>query len=46
MMAAAVLGSLLRSWALGKSPVARGYADLDRMVDLVFAGPASRSPSA
>jgi TetR/AcrR family transcriptional regulator, cholesterol catabolism regulator len=43
MMAAAVLGSLLRSWALGKSPIARVYADLDRMVDLVFAGPARRT---
>jgi TetR/AcrR family transcriptional regulator, cholesterol catabolism regulator len=43
MTAAAVLGSLLRSWALGKSPIARVYADLDRVVDLVFAGPARRT---
>jgi AcrR family transcriptional regulator len=39
-MTTALLGSLLRSWSLGKTPVTRVYAELDRAVDLVFREPA------
>jgi TetR/AcrR family transcriptional regulator, cholesterol catabolism regulator len=35
------LGSLLRSWSLGKIPIARVYADLDRAVDVIFREPAA-----
>ncbi len=38
-LASALLGSLLRSWSLGKAPIARVYRELDRAVDLIFAGP-------
>lgn len=37
-----LLGSLLRSWSMGKTPIARVYAELDRAVDLVFRTPAPR----
>lgn len=38
-----LLGSLLRSWSMGKTPIARVYAELDRAVDLVFRVPAPRT---
>lgn len=40
-MASALLGSLLRSWSLGKAPIGRVYRELDRAVDLIFTGPTS-----
>lgn len=40
-----LLGSLLRSWSMGKTPIARVYAELDRAVDLVFRVPAPRTPT-
>jgi AcrR family transcriptional regulator len=40
MLASALLGALLRSWSLGRTPIARVYAEVDRAVDLVFRGPA------
>jgi len=38
-LTSSLLGSLLRSWSLGKSPIARVYAELDRAVDLIFREP-------
>jgi AcrR family transcriptional regulator len=35
----ALLGAQLRSWSLGRSPLSRVYAELDRAVDLVFREP-------
>jgi len=40
-LTSSLLGSLLRSWSLGKIPIARVYAELDRAVDLVFRAPAA-----
>jgi AcrR family transcriptional regulator len=41
----ALLGSLLRSWSMGKTPIDRVYAEVDRAVDLLFRPPASASSS-
>lgn len=38
-MTSSLLGSLLRSWSLGKTPITRVYAELDRAVDLIFREP-------
>lgn len=39
-LTSSLLGSLLRSWSIGKTPISRVYADLDRAVDLIFRTPA------
>ena len=39
-LTSSLLGSLLRSWSMGKTPISRVYADLDRAVDLIFREPA------
>jgi AcrR family transcriptional regulator len=39
--ASAVLGSLLRGWAHGRSTIADVHADIDRFVDVVFGVPRS-----
>ncbi len=39
-LTSSLLGSLLRSWSLGKAPITRVYAELDRAVDLIFREPA------
>jgi len=39
-LTSSLLGSLLRSWSLGKTPITRVYAELDRAVDLIFREPA------
>jgi AcrR family transcriptional regulator len=38
-LCSSLLGSLLRSWSLGKTPIARVYADLDRALDVIFRDP-------
>jgi len=38
-LASSLLGSLLRSWSIGKIPIARVYGDLDAAIDLVFREP-------
>jgi AcrR family transcriptional regulator len=38
-LTSSLLGSLLRSWSLGKTPIARVYAELDVAVDLIFREP-------
>lgn len=43
-LTSSLLGSLLRGWSLGKTPITRVYADLDRAVDLIFRVPALRQP--
>ena len=40
----ALLGALLRSWSMGRSPIARVYSEVDRSVDLIFRVPASNPP--
>ena len=47
-VSSAVLGSLLRSWSRGATSMADVYTEIDRVVDLVFAGPRLRTtaPSA
>lgn len=42
MLLSSLLGSLLRSWSMGKAPISRVYAELDRAVDLVFRAPLPR----
>lgn len=43
-LTSSLLGSLLRSWSLGKTPITRVYAELDRAVDLIFREPATHRP--
>lgn len=42
LMTSALLGAQLQAWSLGRTPIARVYARLDRAVDLVFDEPRSR----
>jgi AcrR family transcriptional regulator len=43
-LATALLGAQLRAWSLGRSPLSRVYAELDRAVDLMFRTPRRSSP--
>lgn len=45
-LTSSLLGSLLRAWSLGKTPLTEVYAELDHAIDLIFRAPHRRPAGA